>query len=96
MPISYFKKLLESTRPGVGVAKMSMGLVYLMGADGFSASGEYLYVPDLSTLKICPYAPGEASVMGWFQEKTPFIGANNKLSVEVALCPRRTLQRIVK
>ncbi|RDB16931.1 Protein fluG [Hypsizygus marmoreus] len=96
IPTSYFKKLLQSPRPGVGVAKVSMGLVYLMTAAGFSASGEYLYVPDLSTIRICTYAPGEVCVMGWFQEKTPIARADKTLSVDVALCPRRTLQRVVQ
>jgi len=73
-----------------------MGIAYLMVASGFSGSGEYLYVPDLSTLRICPYAPGEAVVMGWFQEKTPYVGADNKLTLDVPLCPRATLRRITQ
>ena len=96
LPVSYFLRLIKSTRPGVGVAKGSMGLVYTKVAHGFSAAGEYLYVPDLSTMRICPYAPGEAAVMGWFHEKTPYIGAENKLTVDVLSCPRTNLKRIVQ
>jgi len=96
IPLPYFLRLLESSRAGVGVAKVALGLVYLMTAPGFAPAGEYLYVPDLSTIRICPYAPSEASVMGWFQEKTPYPGADNKLTVEVALCPRATLRRVLK
>ncbi|GLB36978.1 putative glutamine synthetase [Lyophyllum shimeji] len=96
MPLPYFLKLLESSRPGVGVAKVCLGLVYLMTAPGFAPAGEYLYVPDLSTIRICPYSPGEASVMGWFEEKTPYPGVDNKLTVEVPLCPRGSLQRVLK
>jgi hypothetical protein len=66
-----------------------------MAAEGFSACGEYLYVPDLSTLRLCPYASNEAVVLGWFHEKTPYPGSDNKLSVEVPLCPRTTLTRIL-
>ncbi|KAF5385791.1 hypothetical protein D9615_002622 [Tricholomella constricta] len=96
IPLPYFLRLLESSRPGVGVAKVCLGLVYLMTAPGFPPSGEYLYVPDLSTIRPCPYSPGEVSVMGWFQEKTPYPGADNKLTVDVALCPRATLRRVLR
>ncbi|KAG5643453.1 hypothetical protein DXG03_000926 [Asterophora parasitica] len=73
-----------------------MGLVNLIVAPGFQPSGEYLYVPDLSTIRLCPYSPGEVSLFGWFQEKTPYPGADNQLTVEVTLCPRATLRRIVR
>ncbi|KAH0589573.1 hypothetical protein H2248_005310 [Termitomyces sp. 'cryptogamus'] len=95
-PLSYFLKLLESSRPGVGVSKASMGLVYLMVAPGFSRQGEYLYVPDLSTIRLCPYSSGEVVVFGWFNEKTPYLGIDNKLTLDVPLCSRATLQRVVK
>ncbi|CAL1708626.1 unnamed protein product [Somion occarium] len=87
----YFIKLLESSRPGVGLTKASLGLVFLATAPGFGSSGEYLYVPDISSYRICPYAPGHASIMGFFQEKMPL--PNGSLSVP--LCPRTLLQRIV-
>ncbi|KAG6828009.1 hypothetical protein H0H92_009701 [Tricholoma furcatifolium] len=96
LPLPYFLKMLESSRPGVGVAKICLGLVYLMAAPGFSAAGEYLYVPDLSTIRLAPYAPGEVVILGWFHEKTPYPGVDNKLRLDVLLCPRTTLQRILK
>ena len=96
IPVSYFLSLIKSSRPGLGVAKGSMGLVYFKIAPGFSPAGEYLYVPDLSTMRISPYAPGEAVVMGWFQEKAPYIGADNKLTVDVLSCPRTNLKRIIQ
>jgi hypothetical protein len=96
LPASYFLGLLDGARPGIGVATVVLGIVFRELADGFSGAGEYLYVVDLSTLRICPHAPGEASILGWFQEKVPYIGADNKLSVSVAACPRTTLQRIVR
>ncbi|KAG6845088.1 hypothetical protein H0H87_000993 [Tephrocybe sp. NHM501043] len=67
-----------------------------MAAPGFAPTGEYLYVPDLSTIRICPYSPGEVVVLGWFHEKTPYPGIDNKLTLNVSLCPRATLQRVVK
>lgn len=93
---SYFRDLLKSNRPGIGVAKVTFGIVYLITAPGFSGFGEYLYVPDLSTMRICPHEPGEAVILGWFQEKTPYLGADGKLSLDVPLCPRTILNRIVQ
>lgn len=61
-----------------------------------SATGEYLYAVDLSSLKICPYAPGHASVMGWFEEKNPIPNLTNHRAVEVDLCPRTILRRVVE
>ena len=88
----YFKKLLRSSRPGVSIAKITFGLVYLVPVPGFSGTGEYLYAIDLSTFKLCPFAPGHASVMGVFQEKTPV----PTYGLSVPLCPRSLLGRIVE
>ncbi|THU98780.1 glutamine synthetase/guanido kinase [Dendrothele bispora CBS 962.96] len=90
IPITYFKKLLSSARPGITVAKAALGLVYLNMAEGFSAIGEYLYVADLDTLRICPHEEGHATVMGYFQEKAPIAGSK----VDVDICPRSILRRI--
>ena len=94
LPVSYFRKLYAdpSSRPGVGLTKASLGLVGLMVAPGFGAVGEYLYVPDLASWRVCTYAPGHASVMGWFEEKTARPGAG----LGVPLCPRTILDRIVR
>ncbi|KAK0188969.1 hypothetical protein F5146DRAFT_1002955 [Armillaria mellea] len=96
IPLAYFLKMLQSPRPGVAIAEAAMGLVYLHLADGFNPMGEYLYVLDLSTLRLCPYEEGHASVLGWFQEKAPVLGADGNLTVAVDLCPRSTLQRVVE
>ena len=63
-----------------------------MLAPGFGPVGEDLYVPDLSSWRVCTYAPGHASVMGWFQEKIP--GPSGELAVP--LCPRTLLHRLVR
>ncbi|SJL03811.1 uncharacterized protein ARMOST_07168 [Armillaria ostoyae] len=96
IPRAYFLKMLQSPRPSVAIAKVTMGLVYLHTADEFNAIGEYLYIPDLSTLRLCPYEEGHASVLGWFQEKSPVLGADGNLTVAVDLCPRSVLQRVVE
>ena len=94
LPTSYFRKLLSDphSRAGVGLVKAVLGIVGLNIAPGFGAVGEFLYVPDLSSWRVCTYAPGHASVMGWFQEKVPH--PTKGLTVE--LCPRTILQRLVR
>ncbi|EPQ54931.1 glutamine synthetase/guanido kinase [Gloeophyllum trabeum ATCC 11539] len=92
IPLAYFAKLLESPRPGITIGKIVLGLVFLTQAEGFGPVGEYLYVPDMATLRKCPYAPGHASVMGFFQEKEQ----NELGSFSVDLCPRTMLQRVVQ
>ncbi|KAI0365975.1 FLU1-II [Pilatotrama ljubarskyi] len=94
LPVSYFRKLFSQrgSRPGIGIAKIALGIVGLMVADGFGAVGEYLYVPDMSSWRVCTYAPGHASVMGWFREKTP----DPRSGVTVDMCPRTLLGRLVQ
>jgi len=96
VPISSFQRLLASSRPGVTVTKCVLGLV-LAGnivAPGFSPVGEYLYVVDLASIRLCPYAPGHASVMGWFEDKTPAPG--RVLGTGVPMCPRSALKRVIE
>jgi glutamine synthetase len=92
IPRPYFRKLLESSRPGVSLAKVSFGLVFLAMAPGFTGTGEYHYVLDLSSFRLAPYAPGHASVMGFFQNKLP----TPKYGLTVPFCPRTLLKRIAK
>ncbi|KZP10907.1 glutamine synthetase/guanido kinase [Athelia psychrophila] len=94
VPIAYLEKLLDSPRPGVAIIKCALGIVYITRADGFSPIGEYIYVIDMKTIRLCPYAPGHASVMGFFQEKAPIQGPDNQPTVSTDLCPRTNLQRI--
>ncbi|TFY83382.1 hypothetical protein EWM64_g631 [Hericium alpestre] len=87
LPLATFLALLESESPGVGITKAAFGLVGATLAEGFSVTGEYVYVPDTESLRICDYAPGHASVMGWFERKEPEAHM-------VKLCPRTLLKRI--
>ncbi|KAI0635034.1 FLU1-II [Trametes polyzona] len=92
LPVGYFRKLFSNpnSRAGITLGKIAFGLVGLQVAPGFSGVGEYLYVPDLSSWRVCTYAPGHASVMGWFQEKTP----HPSTGLTVDLCPRTLLARL--
>ncbi|OAX31356.1 glutamine synthetase/guanido kinase, partial [Rhizopogon vinicolor AM-OR11-026] len=95
IPLSSFQRLLASSRPGITVAQGSFGLVLscIVLAPGFNATGEYLYVVDLDTIRLCPYAPGHVSIMGWFQDKTPVPG--RALGTGVPMCPRSVLKRVI-
>ncbi|KAL0958312.1 hypothetical protein HGRIS_000457 [Hohenbuehelia grisea] len=94
LPIKYFKRVLASPRPAISVPSAIFALVIDRLIDGFSAAGEYLYVPDLSTLRLCPYAQGHASLMGWIQAKAPQPDCDRSLAFEVDLCPRALVRGI--
>jgi hypothetical protein len=97
IPITAFRDLMSASRPGVGVTKATFGLVGASLAPGFSGTGEYLYVPDLSSLRLCGYASGHASLMGWFEEKLPSgESAGREGDLKVPLCPRGLLRDVVK
>ena len=96
IPIAYFKKMLASSRPSVSITKVALGLVFISTAPGFSAIGEYLYVVDWSSVRVCPYATGHASVMGWFEEKVPVPGPDGLPTLKVEICPRTILKRVVE
>ena len=89
--LEYFERLLEtaSGRPGVSVVECVLGMVGLKLANGFSGAGNYLYVADLSSMRLCPYAPGHAILFGWFQNAQ--VGPERPL--EYDLCPRTLLAR---
>jgi hypothetical protein len=92
-------KLLEGNRPGITVPKVVLGAVYLSVAPGFTPMGEYLFTPDLSTIRPCPYEPGHASLLGWFEEKAFVADPHGQPIVQVVqvdLCPRGILHRIIQ
>ncbi|OAX31480.1 glutamine synthetase/guanido kinase, partial [Rhizopogon vinicolor AM-OR11-026] len=95
LPLSSFQRLIASSRPGITIAQGLFGLVLsgLVAAPGFNATGEYLYVVDLDTIRLCSYAPGHANIMGWFQDKTPAPG--RALGTGVPMCPRSVLKRVI-
>ncbi|KAF9462500.1 glutamine synthetase guanido kinase [Collybia nuda] len=96
IPISQFERMFEGPRPSITIFKGVLGMAFLGLAPGFIPDGEYLYVPDLSTLKYLPYKNAHASVLGWFQEKIPYRGADEQLTTKVESCPRTLLQSVVE
>lgn len=88
--------LVVNPRNGIQLTKASLGLVYLTLADGFPVAGEYIYVPDPTTTRRLDFAPGHASVFGYFEEKevTPAVKAES--AFRAALCPRALLRKIVR
>ncbi|KAF8827170.1 hypothetical protein HHX47_DHR5000569 [Lentinula edodes] len=95
IPRESFLQLMESNRPGVNVGQVALGLVYLTIAEGFHPIGEYLYVPDLSSLRIL-HGVGKSpifGILGKFENKSP---EGKKSGVEVEMCPRTALSRIIR
>ncbi|KAJ8582529.1 hypothetical protein M405DRAFT_867771, partial [Rhizopogon salebrosus TDB-379] len=74
VPLSSFQRLLAPSRPGVMIAQGAFGIAGITLAPGFGPVGEYLYVLDLSTIRLCSYAAGHASIVRWFQDMTPAPG----------------------
>ncbi|KAF9220852.1 glutamine synthetase/guanido kinase [Gyrodon lividus] len=95
LSLSHFSNLLDTARPGVAVTKTVFGLVFIELSPGFDPVGEYLYVVDTSSFRLCPYAPGHAVFFGFFQEKVP-VQIHSGPSFEVPLCPRTHLLRLVE
>ncbi|KAF8637227.1 hypothetical protein AX17_002978 [Amanita inopinata Kibby_2008] len=89
LSLCYFEKLLQSPRPGIGIPTA------VAVAPSSRHLTECLYIADLSSLRICPYAPGHVSVMGWLQHKSPTKQVNGIVSLGCEICPRALLKRIV-
>lgn len=100
LSITFFESLLRSSRPGISLARAVLGLTLgtrIAGGLG-DGVGEYQYVFDLKSLRICGYAPGHACVMGYFEVKN----SEDELDIdgepisELPMCPRSALRRIVE
>ena len=96
LPFRAFAELLGASRPGITLVEAVFGLIGVSTAPGFSATGEYLLTPDLSSLRLCGYAPGHASLMGWFEQKSLTQKQVGKDALGVPLCPRGLLRGVVK
>jgi hypothetical protein len=96
VPISHFERILKSARPGVGIPGGTGGFVFLTLAKGFGAAGEFLVVPDLSSLRICPYARNAASVFGWLEEKDARQGPDGQVTYKTNACLRGKVRDVVE
>lgn len=90
IPIKRFLSTLET--PSKGGLSLPTALFYLLPdgvTPGYSSSGEWRYVPDVSSLKVCGVDEGRyASVMGYFGDE------DGKGSCPY--CPRGILRRIIE
>src|SRR5258708_3514289 len=75
-PLASFANMLTSSRPGMTMSTALLGVVDITFVPGFGPTGEYLYRPDFSSMRLCGHAPGHASIMGWFEYKTPITGSD--------------------
>ena len=91
LSLGYFEELLEASggRPGLSLGGCVLGSVGMTIVKGFSAAGGYLLVADMSSMRLCSFAPGHAMLFGWFQNLQP--GPEQPL--EYDLCPRTLLAR---
>jgi len=64
--------------------------------DGYTTVGEYLLRFDMGSLRLCPYAVGHVVLMACFEEKVPKPIVGGGESVEVSICPRTILRRVVR
>lgn len=87
---SYFRKLLRSSRPGLTITAAAFGIVFLHICEGFSVTGEYLFVLDEGSFRLCPYSPGHATIMGFFQNLVP----EPEHGLDMLLDPRTQLMRV--
>jgi len=94
--LSYFKKLLQTSRPGFPIASIALTSVFTNLPPTIEGGiSEYLVAVDLSTLRPCPYLPDYAVVHPFFEERVP-VSNDSGLSVEVSHCPRTLLRRLVR
>lgn len=78
----------------MSIPKACLGVIGDECAPGFNATGEYLFEPDLSTIRPCGLAfPGHINIMGFFTEK---VKAAEKTDFRVTLCPRTQLLNVVE
>ncbi|KAF9466906.1 FLU1-II [Collybia nuda] len=96
VPISHFERIMQSARPGITFTKAILGSAFLKVAEGFTSDGEYLYVPDMSTVRMMPYKLGHASVLGWFEEKASVDTPDGTWTTKVDFCPRGILRMIIE
>lgn len=95
--------VLVKTNPrhvGMRLAKAALGIVYLSLAEGFPIAAEYLFVPDLSSVRRLGFQLGAAGVFGWFEEKEKEIAAEDATlglnPFAASACPRAVLHKIVR
>ncbi len=87
--LNYFKNSLDN---GIKIAKGQMALPVMYDAvvpqTGLSAVGEVTLVPDIKTLKILPFAKGQASMIGDMKNLGTLTPWSN--------CPREYLKKQIK
>ncbi len=94
--IAHFKKLClgsagKKPARGMSATISVLALAFLtppLDPDFKGETGEHVYVPDPSTVRLISYAKDQASMLGWWEYKYDKRG-------RVPLCPRDLLRRVV-
>jgi glutamine synthetase len=89
IPIRHFLRIIASKRPAISLLSAAPGLVFSFPPPGFGSAGEVVYTPDEASLRPAAYAPGHASMFGWFESKDGERGPSS-------LCPRGLLKKILE
>jgi hypothetical protein len=90
LPIKQFLSFIKSSnRKSIGITKAVLGLIQVdLIAPGFLPTGEYFLMPDLKSLRTFKLEPRYSYFMGQFEEKEG--------DIEVSICPRTILNKIIK
>jgi glutamine synthetase len=89
IPIQHFVRILASNRPAISMIAGAPIAVFNAPPSIEGISGERIYTPDLSSLRPAAYAPGHATVFGWFESK-------EEQSGPIGICPRGLLKRTLR
>ena len=86
----------QSQRRGMTIGRVVFGYVAFRTAPGFGPVGDWLWVPDESSLRIV-FVEGRniASVFGWFREKSAMQSVPVS-RIAAPDCPRSLLARVVR
>ena len=88
---SYFSHLLSNPRPGILLGSANLAAVHLNVLQE-RRLGVWGYAFDASSFRVCPYAPGHATIFGFFENSVPSPSAGPD---PVPFCPRGLLHRLV-
>jgi glutamine synthetase len=88
IPISHFRKIMAAAKPSISMVSAAPAFFFNNVPPGFGVFGENPYVPDMKSLRLTAYAPGHATLFGWFEPKHE--------DVPPPPCPRKLLRKIVE
>jgi glutamine synthetase len=95
LTLKHFRTLVSKSPNGVITTTLpagSLGVVGRISVGRLSATGDYLFEVDLSSLRLLPYTPSHAMVFGWLKP----IDSGPAPQLTDPVCPRTILKNIVE